>query len=348
MIKSLTSLRGIFILFIFFHHCLHLYPGGGSLAVAFFFVLGGFCMTLGYKEIVLRGVFNYKHYIVKRCFKFFPLHWLCLLASLPVIVFSLSKKSLVLFGLNAALLHSLVPLRDVYYSFNAVSWYLANTLIFQALFPSIIRILSRAAMRDKVYIFSIVIIVYVLVVLLLPNKWHHALLYINPVVRITDFMYGIFLALGYLALKGNQNILQKVRKYKKWFDLVLVLCVAGLVIESCYVSETTRLLAPIYWPMIGVLLFISSLGGGKIWGIMPLQFLGKVSFSFYLTHQLVISYVNKLFKFFAIDATGHVVLFIIATLFITIAVSWFIEQYMQKPINKWLTTRNQPSTTALS
>lgn len=45
MIKSLTSLRGIFILFIFFHHCMNLYPGGGSMAVTFFFVLGGFSMN---------------------------------------------------------------------------------------------------------------------------------------------------------------------------------------------------------------------------------------------------------------------------------------------------------------
>ena len=54
MIKSLTSLRGLFILFIFFHHCLGLYPGGGSMAVAFFFVLGGYSMTLGYKDKVIK------------------------------------------------------------------------------------------------------------------------------------------------------------------------------------------------------------------------------------------------------------------------------------------------------
>lgn len=63
MIKSLTSLRGIFILFIFFHHCLNIYPGGGSMAVAFFFVLGGFSMTLGYKERVLNSEFSYKQYM---------------------------------------------------------------------------------------------------------------------------------------------------------------------------------------------------------------------------------------------------------------------------------------------
>lgn len=66
MIKSLTSLRGIFILFIFFHHCLHLYPGGGTMAVAFFFVLGGFAMTLGYKDKIMKEDFNYKQYLTRR------------------------------------------------------------------------------------------------------------------------------------------------------------------------------------------------------------------------------------------------------------------------------------------
>lgn len=58
MIKSLTSLRGIFILFIFFHHCLSLYPGGGSMAVTFFFMLGGFAMTLGYKGKIVSKDFD--------------------------------------------------------------------------------------------------------------------------------------------------------------------------------------------------------------------------------------------------------------------------------------------------
>ncbi len=92
MIKSLTSLRGIFILFIFFHHCLNLYPGGGTMAVSFFFVLGGFSMTIGYKDKVLKSYFSYKDYLSRRYIKFYPLHWLCLLAVMPLFILSFKTQ----------------------------------------------------------------------------------------------------------------------------------------------------------------------------------------------------------------------------------------------------------------
>lgn len=72
MIKNLTALRGIFILFIFFHHCLDLYPGGGTMAVTFFFVLGGFSMALGYRDRIMSSSFKYKDYLIRRCIKFYP------------------------------------------------------------------------------------------------------------------------------------------------------------------------------------------------------------------------------------------------------------------------------------
>ena len=61
MIKNLTSLRFVFILLIFFHHA-GKYAGGGTLAVTFFFVLGGFCMTLGYKDKVFAEGFYLCHF----------------------------------------------------------------------------------------------------------------------------------------------------------------------------------------------------------------------------------------------------------------------------------------------
>ena len=49
--NNLTVLRGIFIIMIVLHH-LNLYEGGGTLGVAFFFMLGGFALSLGYYDKV--------------------------------------------------------------------------------------------------------------------------------------------------------------------------------------------------------------------------------------------------------------------------------------------------------
>ena len=60
MIKELTSLRFIFLCMIYLYH-MGYYPTGGPLGVAFFFVLSGFVLTLGYKDRILKRELNYHH-----------------------------------------------------------------------------------------------------------------------------------------------------------------------------------------------------------------------------------------------------------------------------------------------
>ena len=266
MIKSLTSLRGIFILFIFFHHCLDLYPGGGSMAVTFFFILGGFSMTLGYKDKVSKPDFNYRQYITRRCIRFYPLHWLCLLAALPVALISFNWKLIPLLFINATLTQTLIPLKEAYFSFNAVSWYLSDTLIFALIFPFIIRLILRATLKGKIVFCTILAAIYASIAIVIPSDWYHYVLYICPFVRITDFVFGIFLALGYEELKErhysflNKGVLCQI---------IVLFLIVFLVLESCLLQGNARVFAPVYWFPIAVMLLIASLsntnGGGTIY-----------------------------------------------------------------------------------
>lgn len=263
MIKSLTSLRGIFILFIFLHHCLNLYPGGGTMAVTFFFVLGGFAMTLGYRDKVTKEAFNYKQYLARRCIKFYPLHWLCLLATLPLVLFSFNWKQIPILAVNAALLQTWIPVKEVYFSFNAVSWYLADTVFFAMVFPFIFKLMTESSNKGKGLIAVILAVVYVVVAVLIPKDKYHAILYISPYMRLMDFIFGIFLSLGYLKLKECSEL--------KWndtiFQIVILALIILLVVESCLLSESATLFAPVYWIPVALLIVIASLseqkGGGK-------------------------------------------------------------------------------------
>ena len=265
MIKSLTSLRGIFILFIFFHHCLNIYPGGGSMAVTFFFVLGGFAMTLGYKDKIESEGFDYKQYLTRRCIKFYPLHWLCILTVLPLVLLSFTWLDVPKLMLNAALLQTWIPLKGVYFSFNAVSWYLANTMFFAVVFPFVFRWIAGASPKGKGLIAAVMAIIYVVVAVMIPEEKYHAILYISPYMRLLDFMLGIFLALGYLKLKE--------RPMEKWNNAVCQIAIVSLivllVVESCILSENTTLFAPVYWIPVALLILIASLservGGGRFY-----------------------------------------------------------------------------------
>lgn len=348
MIKSLTSLRGVFILFIFFHHCLNIYPGGGSMAVAFFFVLGGFSMTLGYKDRVLNPEFSYRQYITRRCIRFFPLHWLCLLAALPMALMSFHWKQIPLFFINAALLQTLVPDEGVFFSFNSVSWYLADTLIFAVLFPVLVKWISKASTNGKIGILIMIAIAYIITTILTPTgKWHY-MLYISPYIRLTDFVLGIFLAMVYSKMRERLEY-NKVMKNGLISVLLIFSIIVLMVFESCLLQRPYRLIAPLYWPLIALLVLTASLstgnGGGKLLENKYLQHLGELSFTIFLTHQLIIRYSTFVFNKFHIDQP---VIFVVTTLLLTLLVSDVVNRYILNPITQWLTKKIQPSMTARS
>ena len=265
MIKSLTSLRGIFILFIFFHHCLDLYPGGGSMAVAFFFVLGGFGLTLGYKDRVMSQDFNYRQYLTKRVIKFYPLHWICLLAALPLALLAFSIKQLPVLAVNAALLQTWIPIKGIYFSFNAVSWYLADTMFFAVVFPFLLKWIVNATAKGKTLIALGIAVIYAVVAVLIPADMHHAILYISPYMRLTDFILGIYLALAYQSIKDKPITILKSKVFAEVFVFALI---ALLVLESCVLSEDTVLFAPVYWPLVALLILVASLSSGTGGGVL--------------------------------------------------------------------------------
>ena len=93
-IKSLTSLRGIFAMWVLgFHLCAWSpLPGWmqtpivsrGYLAVDFFFVLSGFILARTHAGEFHHGAYTkaYRNFVFKRVVRLFPLHWLVLIANL--------------------------------------------------------------------------------------------------------------------------------------------------------------------------------------------------------------------------------------------------------------------------
>ena len=342
MIKSLTSLRGIFILFIFFHHC-NIYPGGGTMAVAFFFVLSCFCMTLGYKDRILSPEFNYRNYITRRLIKYFPLHWLTLFAALPFVSLSFNKSTLFTLVVNAVLIQTWIPIKSVFFSFNAVSWYLANTIFFVVVFPFILRFILKISTKCRFMTVGIVIVLYTTLFLLLPHNLYHAILYISPYIRLTDFVLGIFLALGYIRLK--ESLLGRVNLIL-WHIIVFSLIML-LVLESCLLSEYLTFVAPVYWFFVSLLILTTSLNPlyGNLLENKYIYRIGELSFTIFLTHKLVLKYTLLLFKILNVE---NDLLFVCIAFLLTIVISAITDRYILKTTTQWLTKKIQPSMIAQS
>lgn len=340
MIKSLTSLRGIFILFIFFHHA-GIYPGGGSLAVAFFFVLSGFSMMLGYKDKVIKTDFSYKQYITRRCIKFYPLHWITLVADIPLVLMSTLHLWLIpVFFVNAALLQTLIPIQEVYFSYNAVSWFLADIFFFAIIFPFVSRYIIKSKLKKRIVIAVAIMFVYFFVALIVPSDFRHAILYISPYIRITDFIFGIFLALLY-----NRVYRENARCHKPSYSVLvaIIILVVALVAESFLLSSSLQLIAPLYWPLIAVLIIVASLpenGDVPFLNNRILVCLGESSFTIFLVHRLVLRYTSKLVEF------DNILIYVVFCLVLTLIVTFLIDKFILIPITQWLTKKQQPSMTA--
>lgn len=303
MIKSLQSWRFIFALMIFLHHFpvdgVGLFRAGGTCGVSFFLILSGFVMSAGYAEKVERKEFSYGNYFKKRLTRIYPLHFLCLLAAAAILVAAgtFGIKDGAIFCINAALMQSWIPLSGVYFSFNSVSWCLSDLLFFYMVFPPLSRFFNRAGNKKTAAMTGAALILYFIVLAAIPEKLSHPLLYISPVFRLLDFAIGMLLYNLYKSLldsgSGIMNSLRQVPvSVKSVAELIPVAVLALCILLFPAVPE--KLTYASYWWVPSCLIILtyainSQIGGGILTRILQnraLVYLGNISFSFYMVHQL--------------------------------------------------------------
>lgn len=333
-ICELTSLRFIFAVCIFLHH-MQLYPAGGAMAVTFFFVLSGFCYTIGYKDVVLSDAFSYKKYLLNKFVKFYPLHILTLFISVLWKIYTHAIISYKHLFINAFLLQSWIPQKSVYFSFNSLSWYLSDTLFFVAVFPSLMIFLSHGK-RNVCMMATMMVASYSIVWACLPEAYNHAILYINPAIRLFDFVAGVLCGMLFLKLKENANVEKFVVKSHTLLGVLAFFCLLLLFCLSLILGKDLH--SVYYWPFIMVLLLLISLNGGHCMFLNNkiLYSLGGVSYAFYMVHVLCIQIGQKALQHLGID--NNVVL--IPLLFLVSLTVAFIYTYMiQNRITQCLTKR---------
>lgn len=334
--NGITVLRGIFITMIVLHH-LGMYDGGGSLGVTSFFMLSGFALSMGYYDSACKSNFSYISFVKKRCEKFYPLHWLCLFAILPLYIIPVLKEisnlkaALITLLPNALLVQSLIPIKSFYFSYNAVSWYLSATMILTLTFPYIVKILHHLTTSGKMFFFIIIVITYANLVFFLPKEHRHAILYINPCVRIVDFTLGIYIYIIYKNLLTNAS--QHFIKAIGLISISVTMLIASIII-SIISSQDTRLIAAIYWVPLSILLLTTVLC--RRCNMHLAIWIGEISFPIFITHLLVISYSNL---FLCMIGWNNSPIKIVITIPLIFLVSWLCEKYLLSFISLWLRKR---------
>lgn len=347
-IQGLTALRLFFMLMIFVHHCDFSY-GGGSCAVAGFFILSGFCMTLGYGEKVSQDNFSWKKFMLRRAIKLYPIHWVGLLLMwiLSGCYFHIGPTFLGMLTLNAALLQSWVPIKCIYFSYNSPSWYLCNILFFAAIFPFLMRIIARSSSILKAAIIIVPLIITIVLSFVLPHELRHAWLYINPIARLVDCLIGMYAAMVYICIRNKKVLAEQIDTHILLIDMTIMLMFIIVLLLSIYRYQFgfDRLYHTLFWlPEVLLVLVVAlrSLSPKKsfiqsILNSKAINYIGVCSLSFYILHIPVMNILGKLYPVCAPNAKSFIGGGI--ALFATIAISRVSYQLIETRLTQYLNNK---------
>lgn len=236
---------------------------------------------------------------------------------------------------NLFLVQSWIPKPSVYFSGNAVEWCLSDLMFFYAVFPFIIWLLQGVT---RTFVFTALYgVLYVLCIIFCPESYVHAIVYINPLCRFLDFYFGILLYRMYMRFKGSLLMSHPIAALAQFGSLlvfVVAVCFYG------YVDERLRYQCLFFVPSALILLSFSVFDGyglAKILSNRTSFYLGSISFTFYMMHNLGISFVNLVVAKLGLNI-GFVFKGIVQFCF-AIGGSAAIHHFFEKPIARNLCAR---------
>jgi peptidoglycan/LPS O-acetylase OafA/YrhL len=334
LLKSLTSFRFVAALMVFIYH-VHLLKNYqlGYVGVSFFFVLSGFILTYNYhsKLTTLRKE-QIKKFYIARLAKIYPVHVLSFIISIPFTMkllsgFSIMKK-LIAGCLNITLIQTYVPKNWINFSFNAVAWSLSNELFFYLLFPILIWGLLKIRNKKPLNALIIVYLIYLVITIasslkreVLVDDWE---LYIFPFLRVFDFITGIILGLIFIQ---NKDILILSKRTFTLMESLSLLLLFVFITVSPHVNQGLRF-SSMYLPIWLFLIYSFAFQRGYVSMLLSngiLVYLGEISFSFYMIHQLVIKYIVNVHL-------GHGL--IILSFCTSVLLSSIIYHFYEEPLRK--------------
>ncbi len=330
--QAIQGLRVVFLIGIFLKH-LHDSIGFpyiidfGARGVEFFFVLSGFLtgIKINYKELSLQSCFSFLFHKLR---KFYPLHVLMFLISIPLVILYTDKdyfNLLITAFLNVLLLQSWFDFSQ--WSYNGVSWFLSALLFCYFSSPIISFICSNLSKRK---IIIITFLVYVLKNIL--DTIHF--LYFNPAYRLME--YFISFNLGFLF---RENLYDKEGlKFKEHkFNDILQVFYFFILIAALFIGDKKWLSVNFIFIYIGLIYLMFS--KGVVHNILSSQAFnrgGQISLEFFMSHYIVINYVTILYEKLELSNNLKIIIISIFSFILTIIFSIFLQK-----LNKFISCRKE-------
>ncbi len=350
-LSSLTGARFIAALMVLLHHGLTEFPvvksafGWAPLnsGVGFFFILSGFILAYAHPQIP--SFTSALEFWVKRFARIWPVHIAVLLLLVAVVG---NKASGGTFQTPGALAANILLLQTWFndfryvFSYNSVSWSISVEAFFYAMFPVLI---YRA---EKTWPLKLAICCAIIVLTCLFYQeqksmgligdnasipaW--AMIQFNPLARLLEFMTGIT---AFVLWKKHLRTLRL--NFSTWVIIELAILGVAAGIWVAMHSMPVRMLGEfgrgwfyqvgmVIVPALLILTLLATSRGplAMLLGSRPFVFLGEISFSLYMVHQVVLRWYQSDRSVFA-DAPSHsaLVFYITASLLGAFLLWRFVE-----------------------
>lgn len=345
-IKELTSLRFMAALAVLLSHLdflgensnagvsslYHMFLSQGFSGVSFFYVLSGFIISYAYHARLTNGSVSSLQYLLLRIARIAPMHWLATVAFIGwLLIVKHERPELGTWFLNVLLLQSWSPFPETYFSLNAPSWSLSNELFFYVAFIFLVKLPTRtlARLAAGAGLFIVVLATYFTFNedLVRAREW---VFYVNPLTRLLDFVVGMLLF--------RMRLERQSRRSGTFTELIVIALVpiAMWAFAVLDVPVAFRLQLA-YLPIVAALVWTFSHGGGFVSRALRsrwLVLLGEASFSLYIIHRPIITFVHSLTVRYIGMEEDVLVAVLVAAACIVLSVVTFVK--IERPLNQLL------------
>lgn len=338
MINTLTSLRLIFAMMVFWAHCyiiddffnVHFFKEG-FVGVSFFFMLSGFIIAYNYQKKLGEKKIPKRTFWVARIARIYPLHWLTLLIAIALGGYAMESgvtdwcKH---FFASLTLTNAYIPQDNYFFSFNSPSWSLCCEQLFYICFPFLVPLARNY--KKLLCVFLICAILGVIGMYYTPLEEIKGYWYVNPITRLPDFMAGMLLFQLYTYLRTKAITFRQ----GSIIEFVSIAVFLGFYLYAAEIPKVYRY-SCYYWLPVALVLISFSLQKGIVSRLLSNRFLvigGEISYSFYLIHLLVLLSYAGWQKESDYPISWYIS---VPVLFcITISLSLLSYYYFEKPMNK--------------
>jgi peptidoglycan/LPS O-acetylase OafA/YrhL len=350
--------------------------GAGPCAVSFFFVLSGFILAYTYLGPPEERRLRPRSFWAARVARIYPVYLLGLLVAAPlvVLVFALTGGTLGLFLAAAAAVLTLTQawLPQLALAWNSPGWSLSDEAFFYLAFPLLAppfwRLRGRGLLLALAVCYALAQLGPVLYNVAegrgwlaggspwpgvedyrpLPpgfNAWI-AVVGLNPLVRLPEFVFGVVLGRLYLWDAAAPTTPDRTIG----FSLTALVGAGGLLVALTQASEVDKafpgffLNNGLFAPLFGLVIY--GLAGahdgrlGRLLALPPLVRLGEASYALYILHVPVQIWValaaKKLFN------AGHSPALFAVNLLVVVPLSLVVLLRLEEPARRYLRRRLDP------